>query len=152
MAWVNGELQSLELPDGFLWSLPTDIGNDGTVVGYLSDGVSGNSIAGVWKLPADNRTPTNMTTAAASGVPGSVVSVTGVLTKRSTRRPIPNAVVKLTHEGRNLTARTNAEGRFTIRVSIPRTQPRRSRMQMEVRFDGNRQLQSAKTNASIQVR
>lgn len=152
VAWVNGELQSLELPDGFLWSLPIDIGNDGTVIGYLSDGVTGNSIAGFWKLAADNRSPTTLSTAAANGAPGSAVNVTGTLTNRSNRRPIPNAVVKLTHEGRNLTARTNKDGRFSIRVTIPKTQPRRSRMQMEVQFDGNRQLQATKANTSIQIR
>ena len=49
-AWKDGSLQHLELPDGMRWALPGRVGVDGTVVGSVSDGVSGTSAAGYWQL------------------------------------------------------------------------------------------------------
>lgn len=48
--WKDGSLQHLELPAGMRWALPGGVGIDGTVVGSVSDGVSGTSVAGYWQL------------------------------------------------------------------------------------------------------
>lgn len=152
VAWVNGALESLELPEGFRWSLPIGVSSDGTVVGYISDGLTGNSIAGFWKIGLESQEPTTLRTAVASGLPGATVNLTGRLINRTTRLPIRNAIVTMNHGGRELSARTNAAGRFSMRITIPPKQPSKTNMRMEIYFHGTNQLQPSKANATVQVR
>lgn len=51
--WADGEPQALELPSGYAWAVPIGVTSDGTVVGSVSDGTSGRSVAGFWALGMD---------------------------------------------------------------------------------------------------
>lgn len=69
IAYRNGVIEPLELPQGALWAFPLNITDEGTAVGYISDGVTGSSTAGYWSLGGSEV----ITLTPSSGLPGTEV-------------------------------------------------------------------------------
>jgi len=76
IAYRNGVIEPLELPAGAMWAFPLNVTDEGTAVGYVSDGVSGNSIPGYWSLAGDGDV---ITLTPSTGMPGSEVVFTATV-------------------------------------------------------------------------
>jgi|GEM_PF-1443502 len=76
IAYRNGVIEPLELPDGAMWAFPLNVTDEGTAVGYISDGVSGNSIPGYWSLAGDGDV---VTLTPSTGTPGTEVVFTATV-------------------------------------------------------------------------
>lgn len=76
IAYRNGVIEPLELPAGAMWAFPLNVTDEGTAVGYVSDGVSGNSIPGYWSLAGDGEV---VTLTPSTGTPGTEVVFTATV-------------------------------------------------------------------------
>ncbi len=76
IAYRNGVIEPLELPAGAMWAFPLNVTDEGTAVGYVSDGVSGNSIPGYWSLAGDGEV---VTLTPSTGMPGTEVVFTATV-------------------------------------------------------------------------
>jgi len=112
--WRDGTPTTLELEDGYRWGLPLGANDAGQIVGSISDGVSGTSVAGVWSN--DESYP--LTISSEKGFPGTVVTFTGTIIENG--KPLAGKEVRfqmLTGEiGR---ATTNKKGIAKLRYTIP---------------------------------
>lgn len=118
-AWANGAATTaataLELPSGMAWAFPWGVGNNGVVIGEVSDGVSGLSIPGYWAL---DLAPAALNASNSAGERGQVVE----LSATSMRGNMPNIghSVSVTVNGVAAgQAVTNANGIATIAYTIP---------------------------------
>jgi uncharacterized membrane protein len=152
LAWQAGRRIDLELPEGFAWALPSGVGEDGSVVGYISDGVSGVSIPGFWKVPPTNVAPTMIVPAPAEAPAGSTATISGRLMNRQTQRPVANQVVRMRSGGADFVARTDQNGRYTLRMPVPRGMRRNSTMRVDVSFPGTSRLQRSVGTTALRVR
>jgi hypothetical protein len=111
--WADGVPQQLELPSGYAWALPVGVTPDGTVVGSISDGVSGRSVPGTWSLGIDYVMLTNTT---------AYVGQETTLTARAMNRKKPLAGRKIVFQLNGTKvgeASTDATGYARLRYTVP---------------------------------
>ncbi len=78
-AWRKDRFFPLSRPQGMRWSLPLAVSDSGTVVGYVSDGVSGTSVPGYWLIDDSGSNGAGIELLPQAGFPGeSVVLVASV--------------------------------------------------------------------------
>jgi hypothetical protein len=119
-AWRNDRFFRLERPDGMRWAFPHGLNDAGTIVGSVSDGVSGISIPGYW-LVDDNAAPETLTEielTPAIGYPGQNVSVTAVITEDEI--PVAGETITLEMGGSVIGAAvSNSQGLARLSFVIP---------------------------------
>jgi len=76
IAYRNGVIEPLELPDGATWAYPLGVTDEGTAVGFASDTVNAKSTPGYWSLGGDGDV---VTLTPSNGTPGTEVVFTATV-------------------------------------------------------------------------
>jgi Dockerin type I domain len=130
-AWSNGTATTaataLQLPTGMAWAFPWGVGNNGVVIGEVSDGVSGIAIPGYWAL---DLAPAMLTASDTSGARGQVVELAAT-SMRGTAKNVGHSVSVTVNGIAAGQAVTNANGVAKIAFTIPANV---SGSQLSVRF------------------
>jgi hypothetical protein len=114
-AWREGSLEHLELPIGAIWAFPLGVSNEGTVVGSVSDGVSGVSLAGYWQLSTDI-----VDVAPLAAAPTEEVLLSASV--RSGKSVVAGRSVQFTVAGTKVgSATTDKAGKATLKYKVPTT-------------------------------
>jgi hypothetical protein len=118
-AWANGAATTaataLELPAGMAWAFPWGVGNNGVVIGEISDGVSGVSIPGYWAL---NLAPATLTAGNAAGARSQVVELAAT-SMRGNARNVGHSVAVTVNGVAAGRAVTDANGVARLAYTIP---------------------------------
>lgn len=119
-AWSKDQFFRLERPEGMRYSFPHGLNEGGTVVGSVTDGVSGTSIPGYWLID-ENAVPETLTDielTPATGYPGQNVSITALISEDE--NPVAGEMIMFEMGGSIIgTAVSNSQGLARLNFVIP---------------------------------
>lgn len=119
-AWRKEKFIRLERPQGMRWALALGLNENGVVVGYVSDGVSGISTPGFWLIDenAASETPAEIDLTSAIGYPGQNVSISASVSEAE--KPLAGELVSFEMGGNVIgTAVSDSRGIARIAIVIP---------------------------------